>query len=161
MREEKRFEFIPFIINLAIPMVFGAVASYVAMHTSKEWVDQSRMSEFIPAKDYLGPFRTLLRVLVGIAAFLIWRRRKSIANYRHVIIIYFISPICSLLWAYLFFQSHLVTASLILVIASIIAALYNIVIFYRINKTAGLLLVVYLAWLIVLANLTWQVFQIQ
>lgn len=157
-RGEKRFEFIPFIINMTIPMIFGAIASYIALRASKDWIQHTSFNELIPEQAILGPLRVGLRVIIGISAFMIWRRRKSIADYNKIIIIYFTSPTLSLIWAYMFFRLHLVTPSLIVIIAAILVAIYNFILFFRISKLAAVYLIPYLFWLCYLGYVVGNVY---
>lgn len=160
-QREKRFEFIPFIINMAIPIFFGAVASYIALRPSKEWLDHTNFNELIPDQAILGPLRTGLRVFIGISAFMIWRRRKSIANYKKIIIVYFTSPTLTLIWTYLFFRLHLVAPSLFVVSAAIIVAIYNSILFFRISKLAAVYLLPFLFWLLYLGYVVVNVYLYQ
>lgn len=157
-REEKRFEFIPFIINMVIPMIYGAIASYIALRASKDWISTTNFGNSIPDDAILGPLRTGLRVSIGIAGFMIWRRRKTIANYKKLIIVYFASPTLSIIWSYMFFRAHLVLPSLFVISVAIVIGIYNMILFYRIKKLAALYIFPYVFWLVYLGILGLQVY---
>ncbi len=69
---------------------------------------------------------------------------------------------CSLainvIWSLVFFGTHNIFGGLVLVLTPWISILINIVVFYRISKPAGLILIPYLMWVSIASYLNYAVF---
>ncbi|WP_262711888.1 TspO/MBR family protein [Pedobacter westerhofensis] len=66
--------------------------------------------------------------------------------------------ILNLGWSFLFFYNHLIGAALIEIVALLAAILINGLVFYKINKTAGLLFIPYFIWVSFATLLNYNIF---
>ena len=89
-----------------------------------------------------GPAWTLLYALMAIAAWLIWKHD----GWRRPLRLYFVQLLLNAAWTPIFFGAHQLGWALVEIVALWIAILLTLLNFHRANKTAGWLLVPYLAW---------------
>ena len=143
----RRFYFMPLMINLAIPMVFGAIATFVALRAPSEWAKNMGIWELIPDWIGLSQVRIGIRIFIGFAAYLVWLRRKEIPFYSKVIVAYFLSPCLSVTWAFFFFRMHWTSVSFVFIALAVLVLVYNVYQFYRTSKLSALLMIPYLFWI--------------
>ena len=114
--------------------------------------------DWAPPGSVFGPVWTVLYVLMGIAAWLIWR----IAGFRAAraaLTLFLVQLALNALWSWLFFGWHRGALAFadVLVLWAFIAA--TLIAFSRIRPLAGALLVPYLLWVTFASALTYAVWQ--
>ena len=106
-----------------------------------------------------GPVWTALYLLMGIAAWLVWRERGW-SGARGVLTLFVVQLAFNALWTWLFFGWELrgwAFAEIVLLWLLIAAVLVG---FWRVRRLAGLLLVPYLAWVTYAAALTFAIWRL-
>jgi tryptophan-rich sensory protein len=97
--------------------------------------------------------------MMAVAAWLVWRRREN-RPARLALAFFVLQLVLNALWSWLFFgwnQGALSFLDIVLLWELIVATL---VLFWRINPWAGLLLVPYLAWVTFAAALNYEIWQL-
>jgi len=155
---KKTFSFVAFLINILIPLSFGVVGGLITKMSIKTWYPYIEKASFNPPNWLFPPVWSLLFIIIGVSAYLVWSKRAQIAHLPRTIAIYFIQLILNLCWSYLFFYHHLIGASLIEIIALLAAILVNGIVFYKIDKTAGLLFIPYFLWVSFATLLTYNIY---
>lgn len=115
--------------------------------------------EWAPPSFVFGPVWTVLYVLMGIAAWLVWRVTGFRAA-KTALILFLVQLALNALWSWLFFAWHrgaLAFADTLLLWALIVATL---IAFWRIRPLAGVLLVPYLVWVSFASALNYFVWQL-
>lgn len=158
MNSPRKFQFAPFLINLLIPLIFAALGGLVTINSVKTWYPGIQKPSFNPPNWLFGPVWSTLFIIMGISAYLIWTKRKQVAHFPRTVAIYFIQLILNLGWSFLFFYNHLIGAALIEIVALLVAILVNAIVFYKIDKTAGLLFIPYFLWVSFATFLTYNIF---
>ena len=156
--ERKRLQPLPLLVNLLIPFIFAAAGGIITVNAVNTWYPGLQKPSFNPPNWLFGPVWSVLFLSIGISAYLIWTKRKHVAHFPRISAIYFIQLILNLGWSWLFFYRHLTGAALIEIFALLLAILINIMVFYKIDKTAGLLLIPYFLWVSFAAILTYNIF---
>ena len=99
---------------------------------------------------------TLLYVLIGIAFALVLHARG--ARGRATAAAFFVVQLAlNYAWSPIFFGAHKVGAALVVILVMLAFAAVAALLFARIRRTAGLLMLPYLAWLVFAAFLNWQI----
>lgn len=158
MNTKRKFQFAPFLINLLIPLLFGVLGGMITINAVKTWYPGIQKPSFNPPNWLFGPVWSTLFIIIGISAYLIWRKREQITHFPRTAAIYFIQLILNLGWSFLFFYNHLIGAALIEIVALLVAILVNAIVFYKIDKTAGLLFIPYFLWVSFATFLTYNIF---
>ena len=115
--------------------------------------------EWAPPPTIFGPVWTVLYVLMGIAAWLVWRVGGFRAA-KSALTLFLVQLALNALWSWLFFGWHrgaFAFADILLLWALIVATL---IAFWAIRPLAGALLVPYLLWVSFAAALNYSVWQL-
>ena len=143
---------------LAISFVasgIGAIASIRAASFYGQLVQPS----WAPPASIFGPVWTILYVLMGIAAWLVWRTGGFRAN-RSALTLFLVQLAVNGLWSWLFFAWHrgaLAFADVMLLWLLIVATLAS---FWQAHPLAGVFLIPYLLWVSFAAALNFSVWQL-
>jgi len=111
-----------------------------------------------PPAAVFGPVWSALYVLMGVAAWLVWRER-GIGGARAALGLFLLQLATNALWSWLFFvwrQGALAFAEVVLLWVLIVA---TVVAFWRVRPLAGALLLPYLLWVSYASALTYAVWQ--
>ncbi len=139
-------------------MIFAAAGGLITVQSVHTWYPGIHKPSFNPPNWLFGPVWSTLFVMIGIAAYLVWKKKDQINHLPGTIAIYFIQLILNLGWSFLFFYKHLIGAALIEICALLVVILINGTVFYKIDKTAGLLFVPYFLWVSFATFLTYNIF---
>jgi tryptophan-rich sensory protein len=107
-----------------------------------EWYAGLNKPSWNPPAWLFGPAWTTLYTLMAIAAWLVWKR----VGFTRALGFYFVQLILNAAWTPIFFGAHAMSWALVEISIMWIAILLTLLSFLRVQKTAGLLLVPYLAW---------------
>lgn len=113
---------------------------------SQSWYAALEKPAFTPPSWVFGPVWTTLYILMGVAAFLVWRRGLGVRAVRVALGWFAGQLVLNALWSPVFFGWHRIGSALAVIVllwAAIVVTLYH---FSRVSKTAGLLLGPYLLW---------------
>lgn len=139
-------------------MSIGLVGGLLTISSVRTWYPGLAKPAFNPPNWLFGPVWSILFIAIGIAAYRIWIKRTQIAHFPRTIAIYAIQLILNLCWSYLFFYHHLLGAALFEIVALLIAILVNGLIFYKIDKIAGLIFIPYFLWVSFATLLTYNIY---
>ncbi len=157
---QKSFQFIPFLLHLAVPLAFGFIASLLSGDTNSIWYANLQKPAINPPAWLFGPVWSVLYLLIGVSSYLVWKKRAQIAHLPRLVAFYFIQLVLNSLWSFLFFYAHNIGAALIEIVALGVAILINAVLFYKIDKTAGLLFIPYFLWVCFATLLNYQFYSL-
>lgn len=91
--------------------------------------------------------------MMGVSLYLVWSRGVDDRSVRAALSVFGIQLVLNALWSVLFFGLRSPLLGLIEIAALWIAIVATIVLFYRVSRAAGLLLVPYIAWVTIAAAL--------
>ena len=120
------------------------------------WYAALHKPEWNPPSWIFGPVWTLLYLLMAIAAWLVWKRD----GWRHPMLLYVVQLVLNAAWTPIFFGAHQLGWALAEIIALWAAILLTLLAFLRVNKTAGLMLAPYLAWVTFAAFLNFTLWRL-
>jgi len=136
---------LPLLISILIVFSFGFIGSFFTTSSITNWYAFINKPLFSPPNWIFGPVWTLLYILMGVSAFLIWQKRDNLKT-KPALIFYGIQLILNALWSIIFFGMHNPGLALLEIVILWLFILITLIKFYKINKTAGLLFIPYLAW---------------
>ena len=138
---------------LLVTFAGAAVGAAASIHAA-EFYAQLHQPSWAPPAWLFGPVWSALYLLMGVAAWLVWRSRGP----RAVAFGLFVAQlVVNALWSWLFFAWHrggLAVLDVLLLLALILAAMAA---FWRASRVAAILLLPYLFWVAFAALLTWTV----
>ena len=129
------------ILCLAVSSVGGAITA-----TSVDtWYQTLEKPSFNPPDWVFAPVWTALYILMVLAAWRIWRFR-SIANTVKALSIFGVQLGLNLSWSILFFGLQRIDLALIEIFILLAIIVLNAILFWRIDRLAGLIFVPYVLW---------------
>jgi translocator protein len=133
----------------------GAVASVDA----RDFYSQLAVPSWAPPGSLFGPVWTTLYALMGVSAWLVWRRH-GFAGARAGLVLFVVQLAVNALWSWLYFKWRLGLGSLIEVVILWALILATIRHFWRLSRPAAWLLLPYLAWVTFATALTYATWQL-
>ena len=140
---------------LATVFAAGALGAIASIDAASFYAQLAKPSWAPPAAVF-GPVWSALYVLMGVAAWLVWRSPGT----RGFALRWFVAQLAAnALWSWLFFAWHqgALAAVEVLVLLALIVA--TIAAFWRVSRLAALLLVPYVLWVSFASILTWAVWR--
>lgn len=134
------------------------VAAFGAQFTPGEWYAGLNKPSWNPPNWIFGPVWTALYAAMAVAGWLISKSNST--EKKTALIVFGIQLLLNGVWSWLFFglnRPDLAFAEIVVLAASITICL---VLFWRINRLAGLLLAPYLAWVSFAAFLNFTIWQL-
>jgi len=124
----------------------GAIGSVFTRQAIPTWYATLEKPAFNPPNWVFMPVWTLLYIMMGVAAFLVWRKGLKNRQVRIALIIFLVQLILNASWSVVFFGLQSPLYGLIVIVVLWVAILFTSLSFYRISRAAGILLWPYLLW---------------
>jgi len=153
-----KFKPLALIINLAITLSIGALGGWATAQSVKIWYPTLHKPSFNPPNYLFAPVWTSLYVLIGISAHLVWLKRDQVAHFTRTLVFYFIQLFLNLAWSFIFFYLHEIGLALAEILLLLISIIITAIMFYKIDKWAGLLFIPYILWVSFASFLTYNIF---
>jgi benzodiazapine receptor len=134
------------IISIAIPLSVGGLGGYFTSSSVKDWYTALQKPFFNPPAWLFGPVWTTLYVVMGISFFIVWKKNVFTLIKKKALTFYFLQLALNLLWSFIFFYKKQPGWAFAEIIILLISIATTTIYFFRISKTAGWLMVPYIAW---------------
>jgi tryptophan-rich sensory protein len=157
-RSQLRMSFLRYaLVTVPLVLLLGTISGRAANSGyGNTWFDALEKPALMPPGWVFGAAWTLLYILIGLALALILHARG--ARGRGLAIGLFLAQLAlNYAWSPIFFAAHETGLAFIVIVLMIILAALTALLFARIRRAAGLLMLPYLAWLFFAAFLTWQI----
>jgi translocator protein len=132
----------------------GAIFTTPAIST---WYAGLKKPGFTPPNSAFAPVWTSLYLLMGIAVFFVWRQGLDHDQARIAFIVFWVQLALNILWSVVFFGLKSPFGGVIMIIILWLAILATIILFFRVSIVAGALMIPYIIWVSIAANLNIQV----
>ncbi len=166
----RKIKYIPQLVAaIIISELAGVIGSLFTTTAVNGWYTLLVRPSFAPPSWIFGPVWTTLFLLMGIAAFLVWRKGKTDAlqqggafpkRVRIALTLFGIQLVLNTLWSIIFFGSENLGGAFFEIIFLWIAIVATTVAFYKIIKPAAYLLLPYIAWVTFAAYLNYAFWQL-
>lgn len=139
----------PFLGALAAVLACEAVglAGAAVTDPGSAWYRALEKPPFQPPAWVFGPAWTLLYALMGVAAWRVLRRREA-PGARRALGLFAAQLALNAAWSPVFFGAHAIGAALAILVALDVLVAATVVAFRRVDRTAAVLLLPYLAWVL-------------
>ena len=145
------------IIAITISELAGVIGLIFTAPSIAGWYADLIKTVFNPPAWVFGPVWTTLFVLMGIAAFLIWKKGLQRKDVRIALGIFLGQLILNTLWSIIFFGLHSPGGALVEIIFLWLAILATIITFARVSKPAAWILAPYILWVSFAAYLNYAI----
>jgi translocator protein len=136
----------------------AAAAGGVATSSAGTFYEQLTRPSWAPPASVFGPVWTVLYLLMGIAAWLVWRER-GFAGARVALSLFLVQLVLNGLWSWLFFAWQRGAWALAEVLLLWVLIVATLVAFWQVRSLAGWLLLPYLAWVSFATALTYALWR--
>ncbi len=155
MKNTKSFV-IKALILVTVCEIVGITAGIATSEGVSSWFQTIEKPFFNPPSWLFAPVWIVLYFLMGIAAALVWHKGTTNGKeqlmemdsnrVRIALGLFAVQLVLNFCWSFLFFKYHLLFVAFLEIITMLIFIILTTIHFYRIHKTAGLLMIPYILW---------------
>jgi len=149
-----------FIVAMVVCQLAGVVGSLFTSPSIPTWYAALQKPGFTPPNWLFAPVWITLFFLMGIASFIVWNKAFEIKGVKTSLLVFDIQLALNVFWSFLFFGLHSPFYAFVEIIVLWLAILLTIVKFFKISKTASILLIPYILWVSFAAILNFYLFRL-
>jgi benzodiazapine receptor len=149
----KWLNIVKLLLALAACLCAGFIGSMFTTSKIPTWYAALQKPGFTPPNWLFAPAWTVLYILMGVAAFLVWRKGLNNAGVRKALILFLVQLVLNALWSIVFFGMQSPFGGVIVIVILWVAILMTLLQFFRISKAAGGLMIPYILWVTYAASL--------
>ena len=148
------------IIAIVVSELAGIIGSVFTAPAIVGWYAGIAKPTFNPPSWVFGPVWTTLFALMGIAAFLVWKKGLDRRDVQIALGIFIGQLVLNTLWSIIFFGLHSPGGAFVEIIFLWLAICATIIAFAKISKPAAWLLAPYIAWVSFAAYLNFTIWML-
>ncbi|MFZ1530447.1 MAG: TspO/MBR family protein [Ferruginibacter sp.] len=148
--------YVKVLVCVAVCLGLGTASGFSTASSINGWYQTIQKPSWNPPNWIFGPVWTVLYILMGIAAALVWHSRS--ADKKIALALFAFQFVLNLLWTYIFFGMHNLQLALIEIMLLSVSIAITLYWFLKVNKTAAVLLLPYLMWVSFASSLTYTIF---
>ena len=134
------------LLSVAVCLLIGFLGSLVTTPSVSIWFSTVNKPSFSPPNWLFAPVWTILFILMGISAYLVWNKGLKKKAVKEALLIFVFQLVLNFLWSLFFFGLHQPFLASLEIIVLWVAILLTILKFRKISAAAGYLLLPYIAW---------------
>jgi tryptophan-rich sensory protein len=147
-------------LSILIPQAAGLLGAFFTRSSISNWYRYLEKPSFNPSGRFISLLWTALYLLMGISAFLIWRKGLEYPMVKGALAIYGVQLSINVLWSWAFFYLRSPLAGLIVIPVLWASILATILKFRKISTAAAVLLIPYLLWVSFAAYLNYAIWRL-
>ncbi len=152
--------YLPYLISIVIAQAAGGIGGLFTSAKIPSWYATLAKPSWNPPSWVFGPVWTLLYLLMGLAAAMVYVRRRESPVAGAALTAYGVQLVLNMLWSYLFFGLESPAAAFAGIIALWIAIVITGILFWRVSHGAAWLLLPYLLWVSFAAVLNYAIWRL-
>lgn len=133
-------------ISIAITLLLGSTSGLITAGAVEGWYMEIEKPSFNPPNTVFGPVWTVLYILMGFAAGLVWSNGTEDPQVRRALGLYGLQLLLNVLWSLLFFGLKSPGLALVDITLLLLTIVLCIRAFHPIDRWAAYLMVPYLLW---------------
>ncbi|MFA6158195.1 MAG: TspO/MBR family protein [Candidatus Paceibacterota bacterium] len=142
---------------IAVSELAGVIGSFFTFSAIPTWYSTLTKPTLNPPAWIFGPVWTTLYALMGIAAFLVWKKGLDRKDVRRALSVFGVQLTLNSVWSIVFFGLHSPGWALVNIALMWLAILWTMILFYKISRPATWLLMPYILWVSFAAYLNYSV----
>jgi tryptophan-rich sensory protein len=146
MASEKSKTVIKLVVSILACGGAGIIGSIFTAPAIPTWYAALQKPVFTPPNWLFGPAWGTLYLLMGIAAFLVWRKGLDEPGVKASLVVFLVQLVLNALWSIVFFGAKSLLGGVAIILALWLAILWTMVRFFKISTAAGALMVPYILW---------------
>ena len=147
-------------ISVAVCLLIGFLSGFATQSSVNEWYTTLNKPSFTPPNELFAPVWTVLYVLMGVAAVVVWSK-----GYHHIwvktALYHFVFQLLfNALWSIVFFGLKNPLLGLLVILVLLTLIMLTIKWFKVVSKAAAILMIPYLLWVCFAAVLNYKVWEL-
>ncbi len=155
MTDKRPFPYRAILIAAASALAVGAVGG--GLTTIGPWYRGLHKPAWTPPDVAFGVIWTTIFALAAVSGVTVWRAARSTVTREWIIGLFALNGFLNILWSLLFFRLQRPDWALIEVMPFWLSILALVVVFWRVSRTASLLIVPYLVWVSIATLLNYDI----
>ncbi len=148
------------LISIVISELAGIIGTFFTISAIPTWYVTLAKPALNPPSWIFGPVWTTLYALMGIAAFLVWKKGWDRADVRKALSVFGLQLVLNAVWSIIFFGLHSPFWALVDITLMWLTIVWTMTLFYKISKPALWLLVPYILWVSFAAYLNYSIWML-
>jgi tryptophan-rich sensory protein len=145
------------VISIFICQGAGFIGSLFTRDAIGKWYVFLNKPFFTPPNWIFAPVWTFLYMLMGISAYLVWRKGLFGSDVKKALIAFLFQLFLTSLWSIVFFGGRSILGGFVVIVLLWLAILCTMRAFFPFSKLAGELLIPYIAWVSFALILNWSI----
>ena len=133
------------IVWIAVSFCAGLIGSRFTGPAVASWYADTNKPAWTPPAVVFGPVWSALYLMMGVAAWLIWRK-AGFSGAPAAMVLFGLQLIANAAWSWIFFGLHRFDLAFFEIVILWVLILATLIAFWRHDTTAGLLLLPYMVW---------------
>lgn len=150
---------LPLLLSIGATLLIGMIGGLFTASSVDTWFTEINKPAWNPPNWVFGPVWTVLYIMMGIAIFLVWLKRKQ-HSIKLVLGLYVIQLLLNMLWSILFFGLQNPQLAFFEVIVLLMAIILSSFYFWKISKAAAILMIPYILWVSFASILNFSIWQL-
>ena len=138
-------DIVALVLFVALCLGIGALGASVTATSVDTWYAGLVKPSFNPPDEVFGPVWTVLYVLMGVAAWRVWRSADRDTT-RGPLTLFALQLAINLGWSVVFFGLHKIASAVATIVVLDVAVLVTMLAFRAVDQVAALLMLPYVAW---------------
>ena len=160
MEQSKINNILKLVTSIFICLFAGFIGSIFTSPSIPTWYATLTKPSFNPPSWIFAPVWTTLFVLIGISLYMVWNKGLQDKKVKISLFIFGVQLVLNVLWSFLFFGLHSPFYAFLEIIILWAAIVLTIVNFFKVSRTAGLLLLPYIFWVSFAAILNFSIWRL-
>jgi tryptophan-rich sensory protein len=147
-------------ISVLVCLLIGFLASIATQSSVTTWYTTINKPSFTPPNWIFAPVWTLLYVMMGVSAGIVWSRGLHHIWVKTALYHFVFQLLFNALWSIVFFSLQEILWGLLVIITLLILIGFTIKWFKVVNKIAAYLLIPYLLWVLFATALNFEIWRL-
>jgi len=160
VRRHTRTDLFGAIISVSVTLLIGAIGAVATASSVHSWYAGLAKPSFNPPNAVFAPVWTFLYILMGLAAWRVWRVARAHGDAWAALRLYRCQLYLNLAWSLIFFGARRPDVALAEIGILFLAILGATAAFWRRDRVAGLIMMPYLAWVAFAALLNFEIWRL-
>ena len=149
----------PVIIGILVCLAAGLLGSLVTMPAVEgSWFIHLNKPVFQPPNWLFAPVWTILYILMGAAAGIVYAKSRSTAEGKTALVLFTVQLVLNILWSFFFFGAQMLLGAAVDIVLLWAVLLATIIMFFKVKPAAGWLMIPYILWVTFATILTITLF---
>lgn len=145
------------VASILVCFLAAGIGGYFTAQSIPTWYAALEKPSFSPPNWVFGPVWTLLYLLMGISAYLVWERGLGARGVKKALGVFGLQLVLNALWSIAFFGMRSPIAGFAVIVALWATILFTILEFRKVDKMAWWLLAPYILWVSFAAFLNFSI----